>query len=59
LPAAIFAMTWLRTELLARERALDAQRVRESLENGADRAVSMFQREVADLERFLSAEPAA
>ncbi len=55
--AAIFAMAWLGKELLARERALDAQRAQESLENAADRAVSMFQREIADLERFLSAEP--
>lgn len=55
--AAIFAMAWLGMELLARERALDAERVHESLENAADRAVSMFQREVAGLERFLSAEP--
>jgi hypothetical protein len=56
--AAIFAMAWLGTELLARERALDAQRVQDSLENAADRAVSMFQREIAGLEKFLSAEPA-
>ncbi len=40
------------------ERALDAQRLQERLENAADRAVSMFQREIAGLERFLSAEPA-
>ncbi|MGA2267191.1 MAG: ATP-binding protein [Bryobacteraceae bacterium] len=56
--AAICAMAWLGSELLAREQALDAQRVQESLENVADRAVSMFQREIAGLERFLSAEPA-
>jgi signal transduction histidine kinase len=56
--AAICAMAWLGSELLARERALDAQRVQESLENAADRAVSMFQREIAGLEKFLSAQPA-
>jgi signal transduction histidine kinase len=55
--AAVSAMAWLGWELLRRERALDAQRTQETLENSADRAVSALQRETAALEKLLPPAP--
>ncbi|MBI4907795.1 MAG: hypothetical protein HY820_29495 [Acidobacteria bacterium] len=57
--AAVSAMAWLGWELLRRERAVEAQRAREALENAADRAVSVLQREIAALEKLLSQAPEA
>jgi len=57
--AGILAMGWLGWELLDRERLVEKQRALEGFESAADRAVSLFQRETAALERFLSMDPAS
>ena len=57
--AGILAMGWLGWELLDRERLVEKQRALEGFESAADRAVSLFQREIAALERFLSMDPAS
>ena len=57
--ACVGALAWLGYRLLGQDRALESQRAQEQLESAADRAATLLERRLAELQSILDGAPGA